>query len=46
MIEQGIEAINDYSHDIRLYFAQIVGWINTSFDNIDGERRSFDGLFK
>jgi virginiamycin A acetyltransferase len=30
----------------RLYRAQIVGWINASSDNIDDERRLFDGLFK
>ncbi|HOV27998.1 MAG TPA: hypothetical protein PK566_16785 [Pseudobacteroides sp.] len=29
-----------------LYGAQIVGWINASSDNIDDERRLFDGLFK
>jgi len=28
----------------RLYCAQIVGWVSTSFDNIDDERRSFDGF--
>ena len=43
---QGIEAINDWSHDSRLYCAQIVGWLNASFDNIDDERRLFDGFFK
>jgi len=30
----------------RLYRAQIVGWINASSDNIDDERRLFDGLLK
>ena len=30
----------------RLYRAQTVGWINASSDNIDDERRLFDGLFK
>jgi hypothetical protein len=30
----------------RQYCAQIVGWINASSDNIDDERRLFDGLFK
>ena len=26
--------------------AQIVGWINASSDNIDDERRLFNGFFK
>jgi len=30
----------------RLYCAQIVGWVSTSFDNIDDERRLFDGFVK
>ena len=30
----------------RQYRAQIVGWINASSDNIDDERRLFNGFFK
>lgn len=30
----------------RLYCAQIAGWINVTFDNIDYERRLFYGFFK
>jgi len=30
----------------RLYRAQIIGWIIISFDNIEIERRLFDGFFK
>jgi hypothetical protein len=28
----------------RLYCAQIVGWVRGTFDNIDDERRLFDGF--
>jgi len=37
-----IENINIVN--IRLYCAQIVGWVRASFDNIDDERRLFDGF--
>lgn len=30
----------------RLYCAQIVGWKNAPFDNVDDERRLFNGFFK
>lgn len=30
----------------RLYCALIVGWVSASFDNIDDERRLFDGFVK
>ncbi|WP_170128174.1 hypothetical protein [Alkalibaculum bacchi] len=30
----------------RLNCAQIVGWVSVSFDNINDERRLFNGFFK
>jgi len=36
----------DRNNMSRLYCAQIAGWINASSDNIDDERRLFDGFFK
>ncbi|RCX17186.1 hypothetical protein DFR58_10880 [Anaerobacterium chartisolvens] len=45
--DNGNKAFDSYIiADSRLYCAQIVGWINASFDNIDRERRVFDGYFK
>jgi hypothetical protein len=32
--------------DEKTVCAQIVGWVNASSDNIDDERRLFDGFFK
>lgn len=42
------DSVNIYPtmKETRLYCAQIVGWINAPFDNIDDERRLFNGFFK